>query len=137
MSREAARKAFTDAVLNLQATFTPGIEVVLPNRAPKDPNSRAPYLNMMLRYMDGYQASLGRTQKHHRVIGSLVLEFCVPVGEGEKLVNDAIQHFYPSLHMTDDLPDVRTQAARFIPAFERLGWMVHPVIIPFWFDDFS
>lgn len=134
MTREAARVGLTTAVLNLKATYPGGLELELPNQVELDPAAQAaPFMKVRIVYQGGWQASLSR---HHRVIGHLVLEVWVNTGLGTKPANDIIEHFYPTLHMTDSIPGVRTEAAKFLPNMSRPGWDIHPVIIPFWFDDY-
>jgi hypothetical protein len=134
MSREAARIGITNALLALKATYPGGLEVELPNQVELDPAAQtAPFMKVRIVYQDGYQASLSR---HHRVIGHLVLECWVNAGLGTKPANDMMEHFYKPLHMSDSIPGVRTYAAKFIANLPRPGWDIHPVIIPFWFDDY-
>lgn len=134
MSREAARIGLTNTILALKATYPTALELELPNQVELDPAAQtAPFMKVKIAYQGGYQASLS---KHHRVIGNLVLEAWVNAGLGTKPANDMLEHFYKSLHMTDTIPGVRTEAAQFLTNLPRPGWDVHPVIIPFWFDDY-
>lgn len=135
MSREAARIGLTNALLALQGTYPGGVEMELPNQVELDPAAQTkPFIKVRIVYLDGYQASLSR---HHRVIGQLVLECWINAGLGTKPANDLMAHFVPTLHMTDAIPGVRTYAAKYVPNMQtRPGWDVHPVIIPFWFDEY-
>lgn len=137
MNRDEARLALTNAILALQATYPGGIPVELPNQKEVSPTERTPYLRVVIRYQGGEQASLGRTVKHHRSYGHLLLEACVGAGTGTKVANDILQHFVPTLHMSDAHGGVRTMGAMPVGEVERDGWHVSPVIIPFWFDELN
>lgn len=135
MTREGVRIGLTEAVAALAAAYPTSLNVEYPNQVELDPASQtAPFLKMKIIYQDSWQASLGPS-KHLRAIGMLVLECWVNPGKGTKPANDMIQHFYPTLHMSDNIAGVRTYGAKFMPNFQRAGWDVHPLGIPFWFDE--
>lgn len=136
MSRETARIALTTAIEARRSTWSAyPLEVELPNQNVIDPATQSnPFLKVMFLYIDAYQANLGPTG-FHRAIGHVVLEAWVKEGAGVKLANDLLEHFYPSLHMKDTMPPVRTYAAMFVKAYNKSGYFVTPILIPFWHDD--
>lgn len=135
MSREAARAGLTKVVVDLAKTFPGGVSVELPNQLQLDYATQTkPFLKVDIRFIDGWQASIGQ-DRHHRVVGSLVLEAWVNQGMGMKPANDILEHFYPNIHMRDTIPGVRTFGAKFASRPGPSGWRIEAAIVPFWFDD--
>lgn len=136
MSREAARVALTNVIEARKNAWTEyPLKVELPNQAAIDPATQSdPFLKAMFVYHDAYQASLG-PGAIHRALGHIVLEAWIKEGTGSKPANDLLAHFYPSLHMKDSIIPVRTYAAVFVAPYNKAGWHVNPVLIPFWHDD--
>lgn len=96
-----------------------------------------PFLSVELLYHDGQQIDLG-TKPNYRLIGSISLNAFVKHGSGTKNANDMLSYFYPSIHMTDLIPPLRTQAARFVThPKDTNGWVIESAIIPFWIDSIN
>lgn len=135
MTREGVRAGFTQAIEALRLAYPTPLNVEYPNQVELDPAAQTdPFMKVRIVYNDSYQASLG-PRKHLRAVGMLLLECWVNPGKGTKLANDMVQHFYPSLHMSDSIAGVRTLAVKFLPNQTRAGWDVQPIGIPFWFDE--
>ena len=134
-TREQARVALVNAVEALKATWTAyPLTVEYDNRmAVNRATQTNPFLCVKLRYMGGEQIALGENGGH-RLMGIIELEANVKEGQGSKLANDLLQHFYPSLHKTDAHSPLRTYAARFSSKPPTKGWDNEVALIPFWFD---
>jgi hypothetical protein len=134
-TREDVRVALVNAVELLKATWVGyPLLVEYDNRITVNRSTQSdPFLCVNLRYMGGEQVALGENGGH-RLSGVLELEANVKQGQGSKLANDLLSHFYPSLHMTDAHYPLRTYAARFSSKPPKDGWDKEVALIPFWFD---
>ncbi len=131
---EQARSAIATAVNNLAATWvTYTLEVEWDNRNTINFATQTnPYLCVEIMLIDGTQAGLTATQ---RVFGSLILTARVRKGQGTSSANTLLQHFYPSLQMSDTMFPVRTHAARIVSAGIVNDWAGQSAVIPFWYDN--
>lgn len=135
-TREQARVALTTKVNALKATWLAYTLIVeydnrmLVNLA----TQQNPFLRVGMVYMDGFQIDMS-TAPSHRILGTIVVEAFTKEGGGSKMANDLLQHFYPSLHMSDAMPPIRTYAAQFKTGRVFDGWQPEAAIIPFWFDS--
>lgn len=134
-TREEARVALVTKVEALKATWTAYTLVVqYDNRLLVDLAKQTnPYLRVSMEYLDGNQIALG-PNGGHRLIGAIVVEAWVKEGAGMKQANDLLQHFYPSMHMTDSMFPLRTYAAQFRSGNAVKGWVAEAAIIGFWHD---
>ena len=136
MNREGARIAIYTRIESIKAAQLPNVQVLLPNMQERDVSDRSAHLRVQIVYLDSYQASLGQVTKHRRSVGNLVLEAWVNKGEGEKKANDILAPLV-QIGMGTLPGSVRMRAAKDVPYYEKDGWMVYPIIIPFWFDEIS
>jgi hypothetical protein len=136
MSAETARVAIVTAVKALAATWSAyTLAVEYDNRNLVNLGTQvSPYLSVEIMLIDGEQASLG-PDAAHRVYGSIILTAWVHRGSGDKPANDLLAHFYPSLHMSDAMPPVRTSAAKLVNAKPSKDWFGKSAVIPFWYDN--
>lgn len=134
-TRELARTALVTAVENLKTTWvTYPLVIEYDNRISVNRATQTnPFLCVSIKYMGGEQIALG-PNGGHRLMGIIELEANVKQGQGSKLANDLLQHFYPTLHKTDAFPPLRTYAARFSSKPPKEGWDKEVALIPFWFD---
>ena len=134
-TREDARVALVTAVEALKTTWSAySLIVEYDNRILVNRSTQSnPFLCVNMKYMGGEQLALGENGGH-RLMGVIELEANVKQGQGSKLANDLLQHFYPTLHMTDAFPPIRTYAARFSSKPAKEGWENEVALIPFWFD---
>ena len=93
-----------------------------------------PFLCAELMMIDGYRSTLGSALSH-RVMGSIILTARVRRGQGTKPANDLLEHFYPTMQMTDSMSPVRTHAARLVTAKPEQDWLGVSAVIPFWYDS--
>ena len=92
-----------------------------------------PFLRVSIDYLDGSQIALG-PNGGHRMMGVILLEAWVKQGQGSKLGNELLEHFYPTIHMTDTMPPLRTRAAEFKSGNTINGWKAQAAIIGFHHD---
>jgi hypothetical protein len=137
-TREQARVALVTKIEALKATWTAyPLLVEYDNRLTANAATQVnPYLRVSTTYMDGWQIDLAKNPKH-RLLGVIVIEALVKEGAGQKLANDLLEHFYPSIHLTDQNPPLRTEAVKFKTAKVINGWVADAAIIPFWFDSMA
>lgn len=137
-TREQARVALVTKVEALKATWTSyALVVEYDNKLAANPATQVnPYLKVSTVYMDGWQIDLAKSPKY-RLLGVIILEAMVKEGSGQKLANDLLEHFYPSIHLTDQNPPLRTEAVKFKTAKAVNGWVADAAIIPFWFDSMA
>lgn len=131
---EQARTAIATRVNALVATWvTYTLEVEWDNRNTINFATQTnPYLSVEIMLIDGQQAGLTAT---HRVFGSLILTARVRKGQGMSKANALLEHFYPSLQMSDSMFPVRTHAARIILEKPVNDWAGQTAVIPFWYDN--
>ena len=131
---EQARTAIATRVNALVATWVAyTLEVEWDNRNNINFATQTnPYLCVEIMLIDGQQAGLTST---HRVFGSLILTARVRKGQGTALANALLEHFYPSLQMSDSMFPVRTHAARIIQEKPVNDWAGQTAVIPFWYDN--
>lgn len=134
-TREQARVALVNAVEALKATWTAyPLLVEYDNRITVNRGTQTnPFLCVSLNYMGGEQLSLG-TNPGYRNMGVIALEAHIKEGQGSKLANDLLQHFFPILQMTDAFAPLRTYAGRHTSKPPKDGWDNEIVLIPFWYD---
>lgn len=134
-TRESARVALTTKIEELRATWSDYALIVEYDNLNKVnlPMQTLPYLCVNLVHVDGWQIDLAQNPQQ-RFVGTIVLEAKVKEGQGTKLAFDLLQHFYPSLQMTDALAPLRTHAAKFKELPAAAGWHTCAVLIPFWYD---
>lgn len=135
-TREQARVAITTRVNALKATWVAyPLIVEYDNRNLVNLATQTnPFLKVSIVYMNGYQVDLSATP-NHRMLGTIIVEAFSKEGSGSKMANDLLQHFYPTMHMTDSMAPVRTYAAQFKTGRLFDGWQPEAAIIPFWFDS--
>lgn len=135
MSREAARTAVMSAIQTLAATWVAyPLLVEYENRTVVNLSTQDnPYLCVDLVYISAEQAELSRSPRH-RAFGHIKLTVHIKKGQGVKPANDLLEHFFVPLQQSDTLGPVRTFAADFVRATERDGWMLYPVLVPFYCD---
>ncbi len=135
-SIEDARKALYTKVQQLASTWTEyTLAIEYGNQMSINLASQAnPYLCVQLVVMDGQQTSLGYNAMH-RVMGNIIVEAKMKEGSGEAQANRLLAHFYPALQMKDNIPPLRTYAARMATKPAKQGWAAQAAIIPFWFDS--
>ena len=92
-----------------------------------------PFLRVCLDYLDGSQIALG-PNGGHRMMGVILLEAWVKQGQGSKLGNDLLEHFYLGVHQTDSLPPLRTRAAEMRSGNKINGWVATAAVIGFHVD---
>lgn len=136
VTREQAREAIVTKIKALAGTWSTYTLVVdYDNRNTVNYGTQVnPFLCVEVLFIDGYQANLGPNSSQ-RILGSLILTARVKAGSGIKQANDLLEHFYPSLHMSDSMNPVRTYASRFIRAKPEKAWAGESVVIPFWYDN--
>lgn len=135
-TREDVRIKLTERIEALKLTWTDYPLVVEYDNAEavNEAEQSTPYLSVRQVYMDGYQTSLSLNPTH-RALGTIILEARAKQGEGTARLNKLLEHFYPSVHMTDSMSPLRTFAARFGSSPAKLGWVGQAALIPFWFDS--
>jgi hypothetical protein len=135
-TREQARLALTTKIEELKATWVAyNLLVEYDNLNTVNlPTQTDPYLCVSLVHAGGWQIDLA-TAPRQRFVGSILLEAKVKEGQGTKLAYDLLQHFYPSLQMTDRLAPLRTHAGKFVEIPAASGWYTAAVLIPFWYDN--
>lgn len=133
---EQARTAVMTKVAALAATWTAYTLVIeYDNRNNVNYGTQTlPFLDVELFHISGEQASLGETPTH-RLRGSIILTARVKVGQGMSTANTLLEHFYPSMQMTDTMSPVRTYAARIVTAAPKEGWAGISAVIPYWYDS--
>jgi len=135
-TREQVRTALVNKIEALKSTFSTYTllveydNLVTVNRATQS----NPFLCVTIVYQDGYQIDLAANPSH-RVLGTIVIEANVKEGSGTSRANLLLEHFYPSIHMKDNLPPLRTYAAKFASRSAKDGWAVQAALIPFWYDS--
>ena len=135
---EDARIAITNKILALHSTWSDyPLQIEFQNMAPVNVATQVnPYLRVTILYQDGMQIELAENPGH-RKMGTLLIEALCKEGSGTSKANKLIEHFYPSMQMTDSVYPVRLQAARPVAHPPRLGWFAQAVVIPFWFDSIA
>jgi hypothetical protein len=133
-TREQARVALVTAVEALKSTWTAyTLLIEYDNRVVVNRATHSnPFLCVDMVFMDGYQTTLGN--RGYRSLGTVVLEANVKEGSGKKLANELLEHFFPTLQMTDAYPPLRMHAAKFGSRPAREGWVAEAAVIPFWYD---
>ena len=136
--RERIRIALVDEVEALRATFTEyPLEVEYANgKVVNTATQTKPYLKVRIVYQDGDQINLA-LDPDYRAIGSIVVEAAVKAGSGTAEANRLLEHFYPTLQLSDRMGPLRTRAARFASKDARDGWAAEAALIPFWADSIS
>ena len=131
---EQARTAITTKVQSLVATWNAyQLEVEWDNRNTINFSTQTnPYLCVEIMLIDGDQAGLTTTQ---RIFGSLLITARVRNGQGTASANALLEHFYPSLQMSDSMFPVRTHAARVVSVKPVNDWAGQSAVIPFWYDN--
>ena len=134
--RESVRTALVTKVEALRSSFTAyTLKVEYANGEKVNTALQTnPYLRVWIVYQDGDQINLA-SAPDYRLIGTIVVEARVKEGSGTKAANDLLNHFYPSLHMKDTIPPLRTLAARFSSKPAADGWATEAALIPFWADS--
>lgn len=137
-TREGFRAAVVAAVETLKTSWVDyTLLVEYDNRIVVDTQTQVnPFLCVHIVYTGGEQASLGQTQTHHRVYGSVIVSAAVKLGSGTKQANDLLEHFIPSLHLTS-IGGARMWGASPEKDKEHRGWIYYPVVIPFDFDELN
>lgn len=132
---EQARVALVTKIEALKATWLAyPLLVQYDNRESINYSTQVnPFLRVSIDYFNGAQIALG-PNGGHRMMGVILLEAWVKVGQGSKLGNDLLLHFYPSIHMTDLLPPLRTRAAEFRTGNKINGWIATAAVIGFHHD---
>lgn len=134
--RERIRLALTERVEDLKATFTayPLLVEYANGQVVNTATQVNPYLKVKIVYQGGDQINLA-LDPDHRAIGTIQVEAMVKAGTGTAQANRLLEHFYPSLHMSDSMGPLRTRAARFASREARDGWAGEAALIPFWADS--
>lgn len=140
VNREDIRKIITAKVKTLLAAFPPlkGSGKPPESEFPGDPSidmakQVAPFVKVMIRYMDGEQVGLGTNAKY-RPVGTLIVEVWRKLGTSVVEQNMLLDYLRPHLHMTDDLFPARLYAAKSATGDEKQGWQPETLIIPLWYD---
>lgn len=134
MSLETVRQSIVTAIEAAKVGCPNGVPVIeYDNRILVDTQAQAvPFLCVQVKFMDGVQADLG-TNPIHRIYGQIHLEAAVKEGAGSALALTMLGHFYPQLHKKQ-IGAIRTAMSTFAPIHPHLGWVYHPILIPFWSD---
>jgi hypothetical protein len=90
-----------------------------------------PYISVDIHFVNGSQISLGSTKvvEEH---GQLHLLVCAPVNSGTRISKQIMDHFVPYLEL-ENFSLARTHAAKAQACYEKLGWYITPLVVPFWF----
>lgn len=91
-----------------------------------------PFLAVRILNLDAYQVDLSPNALH-RFEGQIHLAAAVKAGSGAGEANALLDFFYPQLQRKQ-FGSVRTLMAKTARPTPHLGWLYHPVLIPFWFD---
>lgn len=132
---EQARVALVTKIEALKATWLAyPLLVQYDNRESINYSTQVnPFLRVSIEYFNGAQIALG-PNGGHRMMGVILLEAWVKVGQGSKLGNDLLTHFYLGVHQTDAMPPLRTKAAEFKTGNTINGWKAQAAIVPFRHD---
>jgi len=135
MSLEVIRQSLVTAVEAAKVGFSGGYTLLIEydNRVAIDTQTQQnPYLMVSVKVIDGDQIDL-HTNPTQRFTGQMYVTACVKEGTGTAKATQLLDHFYPRLQLKAFGP-VRTRMAVPTRPVPNLGWMLYPVIVPFWMD---
>lgn len=135
---EDVRRAITEKVEELKQAFDYPISVSYDNHDTANYELQSkPYVDVSIMWQGGQQMGLSMIQPGHRMQGSIIVEVRAKEGSGMREANTILEHFYPSLQMTNGMYPVRTYAGRPASRPAANGWAGVAMVIPFWVDSFG
>ena len=137
VTKEQSRVAIVTKINTLVGTANLGYTLVVEYENRNTVNwatQTNPVLCVEILYIDGFQSNLA-SNTNHRVLGSIILKALVKKGQGIKKANDLLEHFYPSMHMSESMFPVRTMATKLTSEKMNNDWACEVAVIPFWYDN--
>ena len=134
MSLDTVRSAIVAAVELAKVGCPGGVPIIeYDNRIIVDTQLQSvPFVTVSVIFIDAVQADLN-ANPIHRIYGNIYLCAATKEGEGSSLALQILTHFYPQLHKKT-IGVVRTMMTKIVPTKPHIGWVYHPVLIPFWSD---
>lgn len=132
---EESRQAIVTLIDTLRSVYGSPLVIQYDNRTIDYSAQTRAFLEVEILYINGYQPGLMTAGKIQRQLGSIILTARVREGAGVSEANTLLEHFYPTMHMTDAMFPVRTHAATLTKARPKHDWQGQCAVIPFWYDN--